>query len=139
MADRKGTVMTDSETLKPVLDAEQLALMTGSDAALAVEVIDIFREQTKMWSRMLDADLPPSQWADAAHSLKGSAVSVGALRLADVCAKAEKLGRSAADTPISRSQAVISLSDVKDQIGPALEDVAKLAHQLSLSGRFSLS
>ena len=74
--------MTDSDRALPVLAPDQLALMTGSDAPLALEVIDIFREQTKIWSRMLDADLPPSQGADAAHSLKGSAVSVGALRLA---------------------------------------------------------
>lgn len=131
--------MTDSDRALPVLAPDQLALMTGSDAPLALEVIDIFREQTKIWSRMLDADLPPSQWADAAHSLKGSAVSVGALRLADVCSKAEKLGRNAENAPISRPKAAIVLSDIKDQLGPALEAAAQLAHQLSLSGRFSLS
>ena len=136
---KKGLEMEDSPHENPVLDPSQLAVMTGDDPSLAVEVIDIFRQQTDIWVRMLDADLPPAQWADAAHSLKGSALSVGAMRLADVCAKAEKLGRSAEEKPISRTEAAICLSDVKDQIGPAIEASAKLAHQLSLSGSFSLS
>ena len=123
----------------PILDPSQLATMTGNDASLGIEVIDIFRQQTEIWARMLDADLPPTQWADAAHSLKGSALSVGALRLADICAATETLGRSAAQQAVSRTAAAISLSAVKDQIGPAIEASAKLAHQLSLSGRFILS
>jgi len=131
--------MTDSPADFLVLDPSQLSTMTGGDVSLAVEVIDIFRQQTEIWSRMLDAALPAGQWADAAHSLKGSALSVGAMRLAHVCSQAETLGRAAEDTPISRTEAAISLSNVKDQIGPAIEASAKLAHQLSLSGRFSLS
>jgi len=126
------------ETL-PVLKPEQLSTMTGGDVALAIEVIDIFRQQTDIWVRMLDANLPPSQWADAAHSLKGSALSVGAMQLADACTKAEKLGRRDEDVSVSRAEAGVVLSTVKDHIGPAIEASAKLAHQLSLSGKFSLS
>ena len=136
---RKALDMEETTQDNPVLDPSQLAVMTGDDPSLAVEVIDIFRQQTDIWARMLDASLPPAQWADAAHSLKGTALSVGAMKLADVCAKAESLGRSAEETPVSRTQAAICLSDVKDQIGPAIEASAKLAHQLSLSGKFSLS
>lgn len=123
----------------PVLDASQLSVMTGEDAALGIEIIDIFRQQTDIWSRMLDAALPAEQWADAAHSLKGTALSVGAMRLADACSKAERLGRRHEESPVSRTKAAIFLADVKDQIGPAIEASARLAHQLSLSGRFSLS
>jgi len=131
--------MTDIAPELPVLDPSQLETMTGADASLGIEVIDIFRQQTDIWSRMLDASMPATQWADAAHSLKGTALSIGAMRLAHVCSIAEELGRGAAETPVSHTQAAISLSDVKDQIGPAIEASAKLAHQLSLSGRFSLS
>ena len=131
--------MTDMPADLPVLDPSQLSVMTGDDAGLGLEVIDIFRQQTDIWSRMLDAALPASQWADAAHSLKGSALSVGAMRLAHVCSQAETLGREAGETSVSRTEAAITLSNVKDQIGPAIEASAKLAHQLSLSGRFSLS
>lgn len=122
-----------------ILDPSQLSVMTGEDASLAVEIIDIFRQQTDIWARMLDAELPPQQWADAAHSLKGSALSIGAMRLADVCTRAEKMGRGSENMPVSHTQAAIMLSEVKDQIGPAIEASAKLAHHLSLSGSFSLS
>ena len=88
--------MSDSTELPPVLDPSRLAEMTGNDASLAQEVIEIFREQSGIWVRMLNADLPPGQWADAAHTLKGSASSVGALRLAEVCGEVESLGRRAA-------------------------------------------
>lgn len=138
-AEDTAETRADTPEILPVLKPEQLSMMTGDDAALAMEVIDIFRQQTDMWSRMLDAALPPAQWADAAHSLKGSALSIGAMRLADACAKAENMGRASEEKPVSRTQAAIVLCDVKDQIGPAIEASAKLAHQLSLSGRFSLS
>lgn len=131
--------MTETPEALPVLNPEHLSLMTGGDVSLAVEVIDIFRQQTEIWVRMLDADLPPSQWADAAHSLKGSALSVGALRLAEICSQAEALGRRDEDNRVSRAEAGVALSNVKDHIGPAIEASAKLAHQLSLSGTFSLS
>jgi len=131
--------MTDLLADITVLDPSQLSTMTGGDVSLAVEVIEIFRQQTDIWSRMLDATLPAAQWADAAHSLKGSALSVGAMRLAHVCSETEALGRNADNQPVSHTEAAISLSNVKDQIGPAIEASAKLTHQLSLSGRFSLS
>jgi len=131
--------MTEIPDTLPILDPEQLSLMTGGDVSLAVEVIDIFRQQTEIWVRMLDADMPPSQWADAAHSIKGSALSVGAIQLADTCSQAEALGRRDTEMNVSRAEAGVALSNVKDQIGPAIEASAKLAHQLSLSGKFSLS
>jgi len=131
--------MTETPEILPIVNPEQLSLMTGGDVSLAVEVIDIFRQQTEIWVRMLDASLPPSQWADAAHSLKGSALSVGAMQLADICSKAEALGRRDEEISVSRAEAAVALSNVKDQIGPAIEASAKLAHQLSLSGKFSLS
>lgn len=131
--------MSDSRESLPVIDPEQLSVMTGGDAALAIEVIDIFRQQTDIWARMLDATQPPSQWADAAHSLKGSALSIGAMKLADACAQTEQLGRGHDEAPVSRAAAGTAISDVKDEIGPAIEAAARLAHHLSLSGRFSLS
>ncbi|MEM8635574.1 MAG: Hpt domain-containing protein [Pseudomonadota bacterium] len=126
-----------TQNTSPILDPEHLSDMTGGDASLAVEVIDIFRQQTDIWSRMLDLSLPPQQWADGAHSLKGSALSVGAMRLAAVCKTAETLGRE--DREISKIEAGVALSAIKDEIGHALEAAAKLSYQLSSSGRFSAS
>ena len=131
--------MSDSTELPPVLDPSRLAEMTGNDASLAQEVIEIFREQSGIWVRMLNADLPPGQWADAAHTLKGSASSVGALRLAEVCGEVESLGRRAAKETVSRAAIGVALSDIKRELATATEAVAKLSYHLSLSGRFSLS
>ncbi len=124
-----------SEGLEPILDVTHLSTMTGSDVSLAVEVIDIFRQQTEMWTRILDPALPKNQWADAAHSIKGTALSVGALRLAAACGRAEALGRSEED--VSPVEAGTAISAVKDEIGPAIEAAARAVHTLSVSGKFS--
>lgn len=80
-----------------LLDREHLQAMTGGDNDLAVEVIEIFRHQAEIWSRMLDPHAEASQWADAAHTLKGASLGIGAILLASKCEKAEKAGRS--ETP----------------------------------------
>ena len=121
----------------PTLDVDHLSAMTGGDASLAIEIIDIFRQQTELWSRMLNPSLPAQQWADAAHSLKGTALSVGAMRLSEACKAAETLGRS--DGDIRLAQAAAALAAVKDEIGPAIEAAARVAHQLSGSGVFKAS
>ena len=72
----------------PLLDRAHLNAMTGGDTALALEVIDIFREQTGLWTRLMDPKADPRQWADAAHTLKGSSLSLGALELARLCERA---------------------------------------------------
>ncbi len=123
------------QELEPVLDVVHLSAMTGADASLGVEIIDIFLQQTEMWARILDPSLPANQWADAAHSLKGTALSVGAKRLAAVCGAAETLGRS--EGAVSPAQAGTAISAIKDEIGPAIEAAARVAHRLSVSGEFS--
>ena len=75
-----------------LLDREHLKAMTGGDNDLAVEVIEIFRHQAEIWSRMLDPHAEASQWADAAHTLKGASLGIGAILLASKCEKAEKAG-----------------------------------------------
>ena len=55
-----------------LLDRDHLNAMTGGDQSLAIEVIEIFRHQAEIWSRLLDPMADASQWADAAHTLKGA-------------------------------------------------------------------
>ena len=113
------------------IDVEHLLSMTGNDPELADEILDIFREQSGMWSRMLDPKLPASQWADAAHTIKGSALSIGAHELAQVCLTAETLGRS---SEVSAVQAAVALGDVKSELTYALEAAARASHALSKPG-----
>lgn len=118
----------------PVFDLAQLKLMTGDDAELAVEAIDIFRSQAELWGRLLDAARPAVEWADACHSIKGAARSVGAMALGDACARGETLGRS--PPPIPKAAVAVALSEVKDRLGEALEALAQAAHRLAVTRSF---
>lgn len=115
-----------------VIDAAHLSTMTGGDAELALEIIEIFRNQAEIWARMLEPKDPPRQWADAAHSLKGAALSLGAQKLGASCAAAETLGRR--EPAPSVAEAAVALSQVKDDLGEALEAAAHLAHNIQRKG-----
>lgn len=115
------------------IDLAQLDMMTGGDAALAVEALGIFRQSAELWSRLLDHQAEPEQWADAAHGIKGAARSVGAMTLGDACEAAEKLGRSGM---VSRVEAAVAISAVKDELGQALEAMAHVEHQLVMRRSF---
>jgi len=118
----------------PVIDLTQLETMTGGDAPLAAEAIGIFRQSADLWGRMLDSQIDPAHWADAAHAIKGAARSVGAMRLGEACDAAEKLGRSGSATA---AQAGVALSAVKDCLGEAIEALAHVEHQLVMRRSFS--
>ncbi len=111
------------------LKLETLLTMTGSDRSLAIEILDIFESQVETWGRLLDASLPSEQWADAAHTIKGSALSIGASELALACERAEKRGR---EGQVSRVEAATLISDVKTQLFKTKEDCALARHKLSL-------
>lgn len=126
-----------SEPTLPVLDLSHLSAMTGGDSDLSLEVIDIFREQSDLWSRLLDPMNPADTWADAAHTLKGASLGIGALKLAAACERAEKAGRS--DTPPGRTLAAVLLGEIKDALGEAKEAAARAAYDLAASGKRSAS
>jgi HPt (histidine-containing phosphotransfer) domain-containing protein len=121
------------EAAMVVLDLDQLKTMTGGDADLAVEALGIFRSQAELWSRMLDAHTDPDHWADAAHAIKGAALSVGLVPLGDACHAAETLGRSGQATP---AKAGVAISAVKDRLGEAIEAIAHVEHQLMMRRTF---
>jgi HPt (histidine-containing phosphotransfer) domain-containing protein len=116
----------------PAVEIAQLKLMTGDDADLAHELIGIFRNQADLWGRLLDASADPTQWADACHTIKGAARSVGAMALGDACATAEALGRTGS-TP---AQAGVALSEVKDRMVEAIEELAAIEHRLAMGQGF---
>ncbi|MEM9739995.1 MAG: Hpt domain-containing protein [Pseudomonadota bacterium] len=120
----------------PVLDRDHLSAMTGGDVALAAEVIEIFREQASVWGRLLTAQESPETWADAAHSLKGAALGIGAIKLAKLCTRAETLGRTGEASP---AEAAVALDDVRASLGETLEAAAIAAHELAGSAGFRAS
>ncbi|MEE9380310.1 MAG: Hpt domain-containing protein [Hyphomonadaceae bacterium] len=120
----------------PIVDRAHLMQMTSNDTELAAEIIEIFKHQAEIWSRLLDPRQPASRWADAVHTLKGASLSLGAMRLAKACEQAETLGRTG--TP-SVTEAAVALTDVKDELAAALEAAAVLAHELAVSGSLKAS
>ena len=109
-------------------------MMTGGDAALAVEALGIFSAVGRVVDQAAgSASADPEQWADAAHGIKGAARSVGAMPLGDACETAEKLGREGHPTAV---EAGVAISAVKDRLGEALEAIAHVEHQLMMRRTF---
>lgn len=118
------------------IDMSHLDVMTGGDVALAREVLAIFRHQTELWGRLLDPASDNGQWADACHTIKGAARSIGAARLADACEAGEIRGR---EGDVGRSEASVLLSAIKDRMIETLEALAIVEHDLAQSEDFRSS
>ena len=103
--------------LTGAVDFAYLEQFAAGDMQVVDEVLAIFREQSALWSAMLD---PASEgWRDAVHTIKGAARGVGAFALGDACQRAETDGPTA-------------LGGVRDALDTALQDVAAYAHELAL-------
>jgi HPt (histidine-containing phosphotransfer) domain-containing protein len=104
------------------VDFRHLERFAAGDQQVVDEVLELFREQASMWIRLLD---PAAEgWRDAAHSLKGSALGVGAFALADECEAAER-----AESPAERA---LLAESIRDAIEAALADIAAYAHEQAL-------
>lgn len=83
---------------EPVLDAATLDANTMSDTSLQSELFDLYFEQSERNLIALAAAREAgdrSAWRDAAHGVKGTARTLGFLRLAACAADAEESGPSA--------------------------------------------
>ena len=114
------------------IDLDHLLTMTGGDVDLADEVLDIFRNQADTWGRMLDPSMGQTEWADAAHALKGAGLSIGATEFAEKCAAVERTGRG--EAVLSRVEAATLLSELKEDLTKAIEACAKASYDLSKPG-----
>ena len=66
-----------------LLDAGHLSRQTFGDADLAAELLGLFAEQCeRLLPGIVDRDRPGPDRADLAHTLKGSALGIGAVRVA---------------------------------------------------------
>lgn len=110
------------------IDRSKLLENTGDDREIAAEVLEIFRNQVETWGKMLDPSDEPARWADAAHTIKGAALGVGAHKLAEVCKAAETAGR--AETPPSRAAAAVFINDIRDVLFPTQDAALKMHHEL---------
>ncbi len=110
------------------VDFDYLEGFCAGDTALVDEVLGLFVEQAELWGRLLDPAGDAAAWRDAAHSLKGSALGVGAGEVAGVCAEAESEWQESADIKTSvrhRLDHAVSL---------VLGDIAAWRHEQALKG-----
>jgi HPt (histidine-containing phosphotransfer) domain-containing protein len=99
--------MSDAPLDSQVLDVEHLRSQTAGDLTLEREVLALFRVQCARLRLLIGGDVP-IQRADAAHTLKGSARAIGALRLA---ALAERLETGLRNGDVDRVARLMSQLD----------------------------
>ncbi len=107
--------------LSGVVDFSVLERFAAHDDAVIEEVLNLFREQAQMWSRLLKPS--GAAWRDAAHTVKGAASGIGAIELADACEAAE-----ASPDELSAP----ALSRLHDALDRALADIAAYQHEKML-------
>jgi HPt (histidine-containing phosphotransfer) domain-containing protein len=101
------------------IDHSVLDAQTGGDADLAREVLGLFAEQCRrLLPPLVDPASPAAARADAAHTLKGSAAGIGALKVQALAGTAEAQLR--ADAP----EAAGTVEALAGAIAAALAEIA---------------
>ena len=94
----------------PLLDRAHLDAQTHGDAAFAHELLGLFRGQCRrLLPGILDGSAEAADRADRAHSLRGSALGVGAGQVARVSAEVEdRLRARTGDAPVAALAATVA-------------------------------
>jgi HPt (histidine-containing phosphotransfer) domain-containing protein len=100
------------------VDFAHLEAYVGGDRAIAREVLALFSDQARTVLRTLSPTASDDEWRNAAHSLKGSALGIGAFDLAQACSEAELARSESAEAKRA------CLSKIADALGQALTDIA---------------
>ena len=95
------------------IDRVHLARYTLGNLALEIEILGLFAMQAPETLAQLSSACTGKAWRDAAHTLKGSARSVGATRVADCAERAEALNGSTSD--FARLAAIEALRGALDE------------------------
>ncbi len=104
----------------PLIDRAYLDLQTFGDVALADELLDLFARQcTTLVPRIADVSRPAIERADLAHTLKGSALGIGAARVGRCAAAIEGALRG--------GHADVSLATLADAVADTLAELQRPA------------
>lgn len=104
----------------PVLDRDHLARQTFDDADLAREVLALFLGQIDKLGPTILAPGPAVARADAAHTLKGSARGIGALRLAVLLQAIERDLRGGVEPGAEIAALPDTLAATQSEIAPLI-------------------
>jgi HPt (histidine-containing phosphotransfer) domain-containing protein len=100
------------------VDFSHLESYVAGDRAVVREVLSLFSDQARTVLPTLNPAAGGDSWRNAAHSLKGSALGIGAFKLAEVCGAAE----TARDEPVEVKRQ--ALAQVAEALADALTDIA---------------
>jgi HPt (histidine-containing phosphotransfer) domain-containing protein len=84
---------------EPAIDRAHLARQTDGDAALEVELLALFDRQSGTLLAELSVEGPARRRADIAHKLRGSALAIGAGRVASAAQELETLLNTELSSP----------------------------------------
>lgn len=103
-----------------LIDHDHLSRQTFGDADLARELLGLFAEQCRrLVPGIADGALPAAERADLAHTLKGSALGIGAARVADLAASIEDALRQGGEP-------AAALTDLRAAQAATLAEIAVL-------------
>lgn len=98
------------------IDVAHLNRQTMGDRALEREVLELFRRQSRILMFRFEALTNPSERADVAHTLKGSARGVGASRVAFAAEELERAAKSGEHTGKAIAELAESIAEVTSAI-----------------------
>ena len=111
---------TDGPAGAALLDRAHLDRQTAGDAELAVELLALFADQCRrLLPAIADRSASKPDRADRAHTLKGSALGVGAARVADRVARIETSLRA------GNSDIEAEMPALAEDIAATLAEIAK--------------
>jgi chemotaxis protein histidine kinase CheA len=101
----------------PPLDLVHLARQCLGDQELEAELLRLFRLQAPALTAQLSGSSPLSLESKArlAHTLRGSALAVGAGRVASAAWRVEELASAPADQPSAEAPAIAALLSAVDE------------------------
>ena len=103
----------------PILDRAYLARFTLGNEMLEREVLGLFADQAPAYLARMQAAATQVDWREAAHTLKGSAAAVGAVKVARL---AEAIERATPPEPGSPRDAFCA--DLRDAVAETRAAIA---------------
>jgi HPt (histidine-containing phosphotransfer) domain-containing protein len=104
----------ETDVSQPI-DRAFLARFTRDNAALEREVLELFARQLPLYVEQLRFATDPKDWRQAAHGIKGSALAVGAHRLASLALTAERLEPDAVQMDKACRDAVDAIATASEE------------------------
>ncbi len=121
--------MENSENKKSIIDIAHLNEMTMDDVALKSEVLGLFRQQAEVWTKLLEPENETPNWMVGAHTIKGSARSIGAWGLADICGGAEEAAKSGI---LSKDEKFMWREQILQALDEAIGEIAIIEHKIAM-------